>query len=350
MGRLVLALGLVLAISAATGAAQSLPIVKTIFKTSGNVSGIGIEDRDDPVFRLWGALSIFSVHRPSPAKKAQLAGILRTAMQSHRAVQVTYDAASGRVDKQTESIVYSLCSVALDEMVFQPRRPCIDANRTTGTSHSQALALAVAKAEDGDATVARDQLSRIMLGTGLTHAERTIALEARAIALTRLGNSAKSIDVESDAAFLAALADSRSLVALRPDDEQAAANVAQLLIYLGDYDGAIKAIQSMIRRWPQDREKFEISMAVAARQKGDLEESLRFLDDVVANHRHGMRFFYHRGRTLSMMGRYAEAVASFAKGMKTQADYPWRLSGAAVRTRPWGSCNWHATTLTEGST
>jgi tetratricopeptide (TPR) repeat protein len=36
-----------------------------------------------------------------------------------------------------------------------------------------------------------------------------------------------------------------------------------------------------------------------------------------------MKFHYHRGWTLSQLGRFDEALADFSEGLKTQPDYAW---------------------------
>ena len=282
---------------------------------------------DDPKqarIEPWGSVAALTVSKPTQDERAKLSAVIDAAYASNRSPVITFDAASGAIEPDGKRVAYSICTAALDEIVFRSRRKCVDGSRSPNpVSWRRALPNAIAEAEAGDVAKGRAMLDAVLDNTHLPTAARALALDARISALEMIGESSEFASAQADQAHFAALQDSRLLGLLRPTEKHPASTTARLLSYVGDYDGASAALHDVIKRFPEEREQASVSLAVVARQKGDLASSLRLLNEVAANDRGnlGMRYFYHRGWTLLKLDLFDEAIASFDEGMDTQADF-----------------------------
>ncbi len=114
-------------------------------------------------------------------------------------------------------------------------------------------------------------------------------------------------------------------MAVGPDQPLAQYGTARLLADLGGYDEAMAIYQAIGLRWPE--EAFEIAIRTGAlfRKQGRYREALAALDTYVAQAgpREGMRIRYHRGWTLQLLDRTAEAVTELDRGLESQPDYPF---------------------------
>jgi tetratricopeptide (TPR) repeat protein len=121
-----------------------------------------------------------------------------------------------------------------------------------------------------------------------------------------------------------ALGDYRSLANLEPDDPEHQFSIGNLLQDLGAYTEAGAVFDGILDRWPNEKFRVSIRKGALRRSQGDYVGALATLDRLVAElgTQQGMRYHYHRGWTLSLLGRYQEAIAEYSEGLKGQSDYP----------------------------
>jgi tetratricopeptide (TPR) repeat protein len=84
-------------------------------------------------------------------------------------------------------------------------------------------------------------------------------------------------------------------------------------------------LRQVMSKWPDEDYRVNIRLASIERLRGNYDESLRLLNLVSAKYpmAPGMRFYFHRGWTLTKLQRYDEAIADFTEGLKDQPDYGW---------------------------
>ena len=79
----------------------------------------------------------------------------------------------------------------------------------------------------------------------------------------------------------------------------------------------------MLRKWPDESFRIALGAAALARNQGRYKEALEILDSVGSQPiaPQSMRYHYHRAWTLSLLGRYDEAIADLTAGLEIQPDY-----------------------------
>jgi tetratricopeptide (TPR) repeat protein len=100
-----------------------------------------------------------------------------------------------------------------------------------------------------------------------------------------------------------------------------------MLRELGAYDEALRTYEALLKRWPNEVHWGRIRIGATHRTLGRLNEALGEIDILARETPEalGMAYHYHRGWTLSLMGRDQEAAAEFSAGLETQPDYAWAL-------------------------
>lgn len=292
-----------------------------IFTTSSYVSDGG-EDAEGLWFRLYEPEIRYRLPHATPAEADTYWAVLRAAVETGVALRVRYDGAAGHVHADEGMIDYPLCSLSVssgaiygsEETNCPPSAPTDEA----------ALPLAIAYVATAPGT-ARQMLADILAADDLAPRLRPIALKARGEAAEAMANDLEWRSADSDAALVSALADYRLWVGLMPDEPEAYNAVARVLIDLGAYDEALAVYRSIGRRMPLEAFNVAIRIGAIHRLRGEHREALRQLDDYTAREgpQEGMRFNYHRGWTLNLLGRFEEAADSFRRGLLTQPDYPF---------------------------
>lgn len=306
--------------------AAEKPIAHSLFTAHGPLFGNSLDQRDRIWFSSFDEQARYAVDRPSAADVESLADVLRISADPRLSLTIIFDAASGRVDDESGTLVYPICSVALDERKFTSRHACanraIDEAKASGV---ELLAIGHALAQEYAPTDATRLLTMALDKGKLSPAARRITLSSRGDAHEVRAYHGEWESVDADRSLIAALADYRALAALEPSDPAPSRSVGRVLGELGDYGAAMNAYRDVIKRWPGEDETVSVSMAAVARNSGDLKQSIEILNGIAERHGtdQGMRYYYHRGWTLTALGRFDEAVAAFSEGMKTQPDYAW---------------------------
>lgn len=252
--------------------------------------------------------------------------VLRESADSSRTITVIFDPASGRFDAYRGKIAYRICGIVTDTKRFGPADgTCGPTNGAPsfGLAISPSLSLGIADS----ATYRSDsivELTEALGDTQLKPALRVLALRAR-------GEAHRSEALRKrgkvDEHYMAALRDVTAWTALTPEDREAWLEAAGLLTDLGAYDDAIRAYRAIGRHWSDEGYRVAVRIGAIFRIRGRYGDALAELDRFVATSgpQEGMRFHYHRGWTLTLLGRYEEAIREFSAGLSAQPDYPWAL-------------------------
>lgn len=299
---------------------------QSVQETQEYVWNVDPQESGDILFRFMGTPARYRLRQPTEEQLERAYALLQTSIDAKRSIRLSYDIAGGRIDEKLRVMVYPLCGFRFDELAFAQASPCQSKPLTLEQLKKEdAFAYWVAQAYSGDTDASIAALGTIASEKGLSSGSRLVALEARAFAAESAGDAAKFGSPESDAFYLAALRDSQAVLAIDPERDDVPENIAHLLANLGDYDASLAAFRAIIAKDSSRESDLLVSVASVNRSQGKYEDSLAALATSATKNPDGkgMRYYYHRGWTLSAMGRYDEAVASFTSGMETQADYPW---------------------------
>lgn len=277
----------------------------------------------------WGNVR-FSLPAGRNARGDELWRIVKKADGAKRQLKVRFDAAAGRVDEKDSLLVYPICAVSLDEEWFVAAGKC-GASKGKGSSPEQDLVVGWALGEQGLNAEGRARLDRALAAKTISPTFRLLALKTRANLLESLGDELPPLSDESDRALAAALADYRALAELEPNESQHQLDIASQLEALGNYAAAADTYRQVLKKWPDEEYRANISLSAIERRKGNYDEALQYLNGVSLKNPvgAGMRFYYHRGMTLTKLKRYDEAAADFSEGLKDQPDYAWAFTRRA---------------------
>jgi tetratricopeptide (TPR) repeat protein len=181
--------------------------------------------------------------------------------------------------------------------------------------------LSFAHGEAGNHAIALDLADRS--GSGDSPGFRKLSLYARANAADGLAALEEPGSEAADRLKIAALGDYRNLAALDPADVIIPYRIAAILEDLGAYAEARSQYEQTLVRFPDEAFEIAIRLGALSRLQHDYAQALAELDKLVARQgpQEGMKYFYHRGWTLRLLGRFEEAIAAFTEGMKTQPDF-----------------------------
>jgi hypothetical protein len=278
---------------------------------------------DDGVIwlKLWQPYVRYRIPTQPAAAQAPLLALLKEAAQGVRAVTLRYDGGHGAFNPATATLDYALCSITLDERRIEPVGPCDATFPSAATGFVPTLSAARARLLTGDVEAALQLLSRLEMPTD--RGARKLLLQLRSDAATGVSVILPPRSAAADRALTAVLADYRALAALDPDDADHQFAVAGALLDLGAYGEARSTYLAMLARWPNEEYRLAVRLGALHRVQGEYAKALQPLDDLVARKgvQSGMRFHYHRGWTLSLLGRYDEAIRERSEGLKDQPDY-----------------------------
>ena len=292
--------------------------------TANGYSFTGLhEDEEGYWFELNDDERRFRLPRLGAAALEPYLDVLEAASERGFALRVRFDVA-GSADAETGVATYRLCSLTVgnvapigDETVNCPATP---------TSSAQGAEALVARALA--TTLSRPQSARRLFAEAL--ADRNLAPQLRRLAFKWRGEAGEALaeaepwaSQSYDQLLVETLADYREWARLAPDDPDPQHAIALVLAKLGAYADAIAAFAAVGRRWPEEALNVAIRTGIVHRQQGDYREALAVLDRYSAREgaQEGMRFAYHRGWTLIMLGRHGEAIVELNRGMDSQPDY-----------------------------
>ena len=307
----------------ATGASAASP-ARDPLPVPTMVTGGAIDANGTLWFSGWTEGVSFYLPPNDPIDAHALFRTLKAANGESRMVIVTFDPTSGRFDEPHDRIAYRICALASGEEHYGQKGgscPTDAASAPFGTAIQQPLALGVADSATGRAA-SIGELDAALRDAGLDPRLQLIALRARAEAhsLAALKNPASA-----DMHLVAALHDVAAWRALAPEDRDAWLKAAALLADLGAYDDSIQAYRAIAVHWTDEKYRSAVRIGAIYRVEGRYKEALAELDHLVETDgpQPGMKFHYHRGWTLTLLGRFDEAIRDLSEGLTTQPDYPW---------------------------
>lgn len=262
------------------------------------------------------SLKLSDVAQDSPAYRA-----IEAAINQRRLLTLTIDLGAAHLDGARENLVFPLCGVRYEEISAVLSEPCPRAVKAMQPGYMQ-LAEAVALSETGRVGDSLPLYNKAIDSGDLDKDWRLNALELRANSRFNHAFSFADWSDSQDRLLVAALADFRLVDAVRPTPDLKT-RIASVLSRLGAYDEALEEVADSAD--PADPEQFQLTITAAsiARLQGKPEVALDMLNALRARlaDSPGMKFHYHRGRTLMQVGRLDEAVADFTAGIESQPDY-----------------------------
>jgi tetratricopeptide (TPR) repeat protein len=270
----------------------------------------------------------FVMYADNVTDASTLAEILGDSSKTGRSIVVRYEVEGGTDDTGTKPS-YIVRRVSYNgvwhdgEPPGSQQRSAVDAINVRDPAVSD-LAAGVALYNEGDDGRALKALSEALSAPSLPKPLVTLALKSRGGAYSDLA-SAESAGEKQDADQYSAIKDFAAWRQADPRSAEAAEAYADALAALGAYDEALAAYDNVLGKWPVEFDTAKIRQGAILRRLGKYEEALARLDELVAKKgpQDGMRYHYHRGWTLVMLGRYDDADHEFTEGLRTQPDYAW---------------------------
>lgn len=262
------------------------------------------------------SLQLPDVSEGSPAFRA-----IHSAITHTRLLTLAVDWGAARLGSDRKHIVFPVCSVRFEEISAVMSAPCPRADGGMPAGYI-VLAQGIVLSETGRVADSLPLLSKAIESGDLDEEWRLNALALRANNRFHHAFAFPDWSESQDRLLVAALADLRRVDAERPSPK-VKNEIANALSRLGAYDEAREAVAGIDD--PEDPEEFQktITSASIARLQGKPQVALDMLNALSArmSSEGGMKFHYHRGRTLLQLGRMDEAVAEFTTGLANQPDY-----------------------------
>lgn len=262
------------------------------------------------------SLQLSDAPEDSPAFRA-----IDSAISQTRLLTLTVDWRAARLGPDRKHMVFPVCSVRFEEISAVMSAPCPRADERMPPGYT-VLAQGVALSETGRLADSLPLLSKAIESGDLDEEWRLNALTFRAGNRFSHAFTFPDWSEAQDRLLVAALADLRRVEAERPSPK-VKNEIANALSRLGAYEEAQDVVAGIDD--PEDPEQFQktITSASIARLQGKPQVALDMLNALSArmSSEGGMKFHYHRGRTLMQLGRMDEAVAEFTTGIANQPDY-----------------------------
>ncbi|MFN3944536.1 MAG: tetratricopeptide repeat protein [Allosphingosinicella sp.] len=310
-------------IFAALAAAAAQPAEagkERIFRAEGYVAALyGEEGRY--VLELHDTAVRYALPRLDDKRLAAYADVIGSAHDLGVAIGVQFDGTAGSLTADGERIEFPLCTIEVDGAAIGSVAANCPPRRGAARAGERALALGLAQRLDRPDQAAA-LLATASRAADLPAAARAVALEKRGELLSYTAALLPRSDPGHDAKLLEAHADFQRLAKLQPGNAEAQRGLARTLTDLGAYEEAL-AIYARLTETEMDAFLSAISIGAIHRLRGDHAAALRALDALAESQgpMEGMRYHYHRGWTLRLLGRHEEAIESFSEGMRSQPDY-----------------------------
>lgn len=295
-----------------------------ILETTGTISTAKLDTKSgEVVLGLWTPHVRFRVPDQSDSKEQELIALLERANGSGSSLRLWFDGGRGDISRQSGTLIFPVCAIAFEDIRFEPTKRCAEASIDASASGQAALTIAGAQLEAGEFRLAGATLARV--GDLQDPAGRKLLLRVRANVSYAIATMEESASAAADKAVAAALADYRALVEVEPNDPEVRFELAAAYEMLGGYAEAKAAYEAILARWPDEDFRVAIRLGALSRRQGNYGKALAALDDLSARSgpQQGMKFHYHRGWTLNLLGRHDEALQSLNEGIAHQPDYAW---------------------------
>ena len=292
------------------------------FETKSNVQAGKAEPDGTSWFETWDNGMRFVVHTKQADRANELWGVLRDSYENGLAAHIRFDVEAAHFDPKIGRFIYPVCAIDVGGRQFDPHRACTKTDFKPGSPERQ-VAVALGQFANGSPRAAIASLDSAVSDRRIDPAVLKVALKARAESYETISSTELPESEAADRARLAALGDYRRVGALDPDDRFTQARISYMLQKLGDYAAARTVLEQMQKRWPEMDFNNSVNLAALERQQGHAEVALSLLNGLVERKgpQNNMRYRYHRGWTLNVLGRYDEAIADLSAGINAQPDY-----------------------------
>lgn len=320
----------VLAIAAGLGAPTRGQAAEELAVAVGIVRNTGVER--GVIWFQYGEQRRMLVPRAEKRDARAIVAALKDSRKTNRSIFASYDPDSGQFDKEGR-VTFVVRRLTYDGRVIEgapapnlprPNSPSEEAARTV--AHSVALQ------DLGRFEEARSAI-RAALGSGeLEPRLHETALRNLAVVTADLAHAlGPESRIEADELLVESLQSIQAAMVYAPGDRGLVLGLANTLTSLGAYEEALGIYEAVVKADPEEAYWPTLNVVIVQRLLGRPGQALATLDALVARNgpQEGMPFHYHRGWTLSELGRYEEAIAEFTVGLASQPDYQWALSKRA---------------------
>lgn len=309
----------------ATETASELPVAVGAVVDTGVDGGI-------VWFQIGRQRRFLAPRATTPRPKAVIAA-LRDSRKSGRSVFASYDGATGQVDADGR-ITFVVRQLTYDGRIIEgsSEPTTLPEPRDAKEAAGRELARSVALRDLGRFADARDAIRRVLDSGSLDPRLHESALRAKAAVAAELAYQLGPEDrAEADELLVESLLALRGALVLSPGDRGLNLAMGHALMNLGAHEEALRLYEAVARAEPDEAYWPILNMTIVLRSLGRPQEALAALDAWAAENgrQDGMAFHYHRGWTLSDLGRYEEAIAEFTVGLEAQPDYEWALTKRA---------------------
>ena len=273
----------------------------------------------------------FVLRAGSSPDLAAIRRALKSASDAGRDIEVRYGSADGYLDARDRRPTFLVRALVVDgrELRGMSAAACRDdyaVRNSVAVPLERAVVQGAAQYYGGNHAAARAALDAVPADAGSDRAARALVHALRGAAREALvvdaGDGATLAD---DRERLAALQDYRAWAELEPGNARPRYAQAGMLAALGGYDEALATYAAIRREWLDEEYWTALRTGAVYRARGELEQALAALDGLATagGPPASMPYHYHRGWTLTRLGRYAEAAGEFTTGLQSQPDYAW---------------------------
>jgi len=319
-----------LVLAVGVGAPRRAQAADELAVTFGVVRATGVE-RGVIWFQFGDQRRMLVPRKGAPDSRAVIAA-LKDSQKTNRSVFASYDPNSGQFDAERR-VTFVVRRLTYDGRAIEAApEPKLIEPRSMREAAARAVARSVALQDLGRFEEARGAI-RGALGSGdLEPRLHEAALRNQAVVAAELAYAlGPESRVEADELLVESLQSMQAALIHAPGDRGLVLGMANALTSLGAYEDALRIYDAVAKAdleqayWPT------LNVVIVQRLLGRPDQALATLDALVEQKgpQRGMPFHYHRGWTLSELGRYEEAIAEFTVGLESQPDYQWALSKRA---------------------
>lgn len=334
-----------LSLAVGVGAPRRAHAADELAVTFGVVRATGIER--GVIWFQFGDQRRMLVPRKGPPDPRAIVAVLKDSQKTNRSIFVSYDPNSGQFDAERR-VTFIVRRLTYDGRAIEGApEPKLAEPRSIREAAARAVARSVALQDLGRFDEALGAI-RGALGSGqLEPRLHEAALRNQAVVTAELAYAlGPESRVEADELLVESLQSIRAALIHSPGDRGLVLGMASALTSLGAYDDALGIYEAVVKADPDQAYWPTLNVVVIQRLLGRSDQALATLDALVEQYgpQDGMPFHYHRGWTLSELGRHEEAIAEFTVGLESQPDYQWALSKRACAAASLGR---HRAALTD---
>jgi tetratricopeptide (TPR) repeat protein len=297
----------------------------TLFSATGPLGRVQKEGSSIRVAFKWGRTTM-RILAPDP----ELFDVLHAAREAGANITLRSHLEGAHFDQRTGMPVFWVESVAFRGKEYGPFAPRVPWSWRVMRDEQVALLRGIVLHGDEQYNAALTEFNRSLATEVLSPGQRGMALGARGD-VYEFKAYVENAGPGRDFFFARAAEDYAAAAELLAGDYRMLLARGNMLVKLGAYDEALTAYDQSARRYTGGYYQIGIPVSTLLRRMGRYPEALIEMDLIADRDKDelGMMYYYHRGWSLLLLERHADAIESFTAGLKTQPDWPWAYVGRA---------------------